>query len=89
MERVHVVIESNEHQAYGSTREKLTFALKECCLLLSCATVVIAATLAHVGLLFVKDVFAASLFIILQVYNMNWLFIALNVLNFNSKLFPV
>ena len=28
----------------------LTFALKECCLLLLCATVVIAATLAHLGL---------------------------------------
>ena len=32
--------------------EKLTFALRESCLLLSCATVVIAATLAHMGLLF-------------------------------------
>ena len=73
----------------GSTQEKLSFALKEFYLLLSCATVVIAATLAHVGLLFVKDVFAASLFIILHVYNMNWLCIAINVLNCSSKLFSV
>ena len=44
------LINSNEHQAYGKTREKLTFAMRKCCLLLLCATVVIAATLAHVGL---------------------------------------
>ena len=43
-------VDSKEHQAYGSTREKLTFALRKCCLLLLFATVVIAATLAHVGL---------------------------------------
>ena len=33
-DRKHVEVyyqESNEHQAYGSRREKLTFALKECC----------------------------------------------------------
>ena len=42
--------ESNKHQAYGSTRKKLTLALKECFLLLFCAKVVIAATRAHVGL---------------------------------------
>ena len=35
-DRKHVEVyyqESNEHQAYGSRREKLTFALTECCLL--------------------------------------------------------
>ena len=48
--RVKFVTDSNEHKAFGSTREKLTFAMRECCLLLLCATVVIAATVAHVGL---------------------------------------
>ena len=42
--QVKFVIDSNEHQEYGSTREKLTFALRECCLLLLCATVVLTAT---------------------------------------------
>ena len=49
-QRVNFVTDSNEHKAYGITREKLTFALRECCLLLLCAPEVIAATLAHVGL---------------------------------------
>ena len=35
---------------YSSTREKQIFAWRECCLILLCAPVVIAATLAHVGL---------------------------------------
>ena len=42
--------EGEEHQAYGSKREKLTFALKEFCLFMLRATVVIAATRADVGL---------------------------------------
>ena len=50
-QRDNFVIDSNEHQAQVSTGEMLTFALKECCLLLLCSTVVIAATHAHVGLL--------------------------------------
>ena len=49
-ERVKFVIDSIEHQAYGSTKEKSTFALRNCCLLLLCATLVISATLAHLGL---------------------------------------
>ena len=47
--------DSNEHKANGNTREKQTFALRVCCLLLICATVVIAATLAHVGLLLLRS----------------------------------
>jgi hypothetical protein len=50
-EKVNFVIDCNEHQAQGSKRQKLTFALTESCLLVLCATVVIAATRAHVGLL--------------------------------------
>ena len=46
--KLHAGWKSNE--AYGSNREKLTFALKECCLLLLCAQLLIAATRAHVGL---------------------------------------
>ena len=49
--RVKFVTDSHEHQVYGTTRENLTFALRGCCLFLLYATVVIAATLAHVGLL--------------------------------------
>ena len=41
---------SYEHHVYGSTREKLIFILKECCLFLLCTKVVVAATRAHVGL---------------------------------------
>ena len=52
-EGVNSVKDSNEHQAYGSKRVKMTFALKEYCLFLLCATVVIAPTRAYVGLLFV------------------------------------
>ena len=46
--------EGNEHQTIGSKRVKLTFALKEYCLFLLCATVVIAATRANVGLLVLR-----------------------------------
>ena len=50
LDRVNFAIDSNEHHAYGSTREMLTFALKEICLLLLCVTEDITATRAHVGL---------------------------------------
>ena len=40
--------EKNEHQAYGSTQDKLNFALKECFLLLFCTQVVVPATRAHI-----------------------------------------
>ena len=43
------VKDSNQHQAEGSTRKKFTFALRQSCLLLFCAKVVIAATIPHVG----------------------------------------
>jgi hypothetical protein len=45
-------------------REKLIFALKECCLLVLCATVVIAATRAHMGLLNIKHIQLKERFII-------------------------
>ena len=41
---------SYDHHVYGSTREKLIFALEECCLFLLCTKVIVAATCAHVGL---------------------------------------
>ena len=50
-EEVNYVKDGNQHQAIGSGRVKLTFALKEYCSILLCSTVVIAATHAHVGLL--------------------------------------
>ena len=56
-EKVNFVIDCNEHQAQGSKRQKLTFALTESCLLVLCATVVIAATLAHVGLFLSEQLF--------------------------------
>ena len=47
---VNYVIYNDEHQAKDCAREKLTFAMTECCLILFCATVVIAGTRAYVGL---------------------------------------
>ena len=48
--------DSKERQASGSIRKMLNLALKECCLLVLCATVIIAATRAYVGLfLLLKD----------------------------------
>ena len=56
-EGVNSVKDGNEHQVYGSKRVKMTFALKEYCLFLLCATVVIAANHAHVGLFAYSKVF--------------------------------
>ena len=39
-----------------------TFALKECCLFLLCATVVSAATRAHVGLLYFVQILMEGIF---------------------------
>jgi hypothetical protein len=35
-EKINVVLDSDEHRAQGSTKETLTFALKESCSLLFC-----------------------------------------------------